>query len=70
MPGRSKDSFLVTLWTEARDAVGTDAASGWRGSVEHLSTKRRLYFSAPSELIGFLSSHLQRAGAKVNDWDN
>jgi len=69
MVGRRKDSFLVTLWTEGRDA-GTDAVPAWRGSVEHLSTKRRLYFSAPSELIGFLGSHVQKAGARVDDPDN
>ena len=66
MAVRGKDSFLVTLWSEGRGA-GTDAALAWRGSVEHLSTKRRLYFSAPSELIGFLGSHIQNAGARVDD---
>jgi hypothetical protein len=69
MAGRSKDSFLVTLWTEGGDA-GTDAAPAWRGSVEHLPTKRRLYFSAPSELIGFLGNHIRKAGARVDDRDN
>ncbi len=67
MAGRHKDSFLVTLWTEGRD--GIDAAPAWRGSVEHLSTTRRLYFSAPSELIGFLRS-TRKAGTKVDDRDN
>jgi hypothetical protein len=68
MAGRGKDSFLVTLWSEERDA-GTGTAPPWRGSVEHLSTKRRLYFSAPSELIGFLGRHLQKTGTRGDDRD-
>jgi hypothetical protein len=69
MAARGKDSFLVRLWTEGGHA-DTEAAPAWRGSVEHLSSKRRLYFSAPSELIGFLGSHIQKAGARVDDRDN
>jgi len=69
MAGSGKDLFLVTLWTEPRNG-GTRAAPAWRGSVEHLFTKRRLYFSDPSELIGFLGSHMQKAGARVDDRDN
>lgn len=57
MSKRGKDSFLVTLWTDADDA-GSVAAFSWRGSVEHLATKRRLYFSDPNELILFLTRHL------------
>jgi len=68
MAGRGRDSFLVTLWSEGRDD-GAEAAPAWRGSVEHLSTKRRLYFSAPSELIGFLGSHMQKAGTRGGDRD-
>lgn len=54
MGKRGKDSFLVTLWIEADDA----APFAWRGSVEHLATKRRLYFSDPNELIVFLTRHI------------
>lgn len=55
--GRSgKDSFLVTLWSET-DEARAPAESPWRGSVEHLPTKHRLYFSDPSELIAFLRRH-------------
>jgi len=68
MAARSKDSFLVTLWTEEHDPE-TGAARPWRGSVEHLATKRRLYFSAPSELVGFLGSHIRKAGARADDHD-
>lgn len=57
MRKRGKDSFLVTLWTDADDARSA-AAFSWRGSVEHLATKRRLYFSDPNELIVFLTRHL------------
>jgi hypothetical protein len=69
MAGRGRDSFLVTLWTEGTDD-GSNAAPAWRGSVEHLSTRRRLYFSAPSELIGFLGSQMKKAGTRADDQDN
>lgn len=57
MRKRGKDSFLVTLWIEA-DGTQSAPLVPWRGSVEHLGTKARLYFSDPNELIGFLTRHI------------
>lgn len=57
MGKRGKDSFLITLWIEA-DGAEPAVVFPWRGSVEHLGTKVRLYFSDPNELIGFLTRHL------------
>jgi hypothetical protein len=51
-----KQAFLVKLWLEADD-VGTPASRGWRrGSVEHLESRRRLYFSDVGELLDFFAS--------------
>jgi hypothetical protein len=50
---RAQQAFLVKLWLEADD-VGTPASRGWRrGSVEHLESRRRLYFSDVAELLDF-----------------
>ena len=69
MDRRGKDSFLVTLWTDGSYTDG-GVAAGWRGSVEHLATRRRLYFSAPSELIGFLGNQVRESGARADDLDD
>jgi hypothetical protein len=51
-----KQAFLLNLWLEA-DGVETPASRGWRrGSVEHLESRRRLYFSDVAELLDFLAS--------------
>jgi hypothetical protein len=54
-----KQAFLVKLWVT--DEGTTDAASpvpgGARGSVEHLESKRRLYFSEIAQLVAFLTTN-------------
>lgn len=46
----------MTLWSEPNE--GEDEGSPlWRGSVEHLTSRRRLYFSGPNELIGFIAGY-------------
>jgi hypothetical protein len=54
--GRRKDVFLVNLW---RDGGGYDqpAAADWRGSVEHVHSRRRLYFTDLIELVAFLAGY-------------
>lgn len=56
---RRKFAFLVNLWFEpgSSETLGPD---GWRGSVEHLGSGRRLYFNQIATLVGFLSSWLGR----------
>jgi hypothetical protein len=53
---RRKDTFVVNLWLEP-DETGQPRGADWRGSVEHLTTRRRLYFSDLVELVAFLAAH-------------
>jgi hypothetical protein len=56
---RRKETFIVKLWIDS-DGGGTGTQrSGCRGSVEHLATRRRLYFSEVVELVEFLSRFTQ-----------
>jgi hypothetical protein len=52
---RRKYAFIVKLWFEAADEETPDSR-GWRGSVENLGTRRRLYFSEIAELVNFLAT--------------
>lgn len=63
---RHKDAFLVNLWFEP-NAPGERRADGWRGSVEHLSTRRRLYFSDIIELVTFLAGYTVKPSAEDGD---
>ncbi len=51
-----KESFIVNLWSE-RDAGGDAERTGCRGSVEHVQTRRRLYFTELVELAEFLTRY-------------
>lgn len=64
---RFKDAFLVNLWFETT-SDGDAAGSGWRGSVEHLASRRRLYFTALGDLVSFLSNYT--ASQKIDDAEN
>jgi hypothetical protein len=57
---RRKEAFLVNLWFEPRDP-GEPGAETWRGSVVHLATKQRRYFSDFVELFTFLAAHASSA---------
>jgi hypothetical protein len=54
MPSR-KDAFLLNVWVEAAD-VGAPAR--WRGSIEHLATRQRYYFTVLADLVRFLGQHI------------
>jgi hypothetical protein len=58
---RRKFSFLVSFWFEPGSA-GISPGDGWRGSVEHLGSGRRLYFNHIASLVAFLTSWLERRG--------
>ena len=56
---RIEELFLVRFWREQ--------GAAWRGYVEHVATKRRVYFSELSDLNEFLRLRLAdatRAGAQ------
>ena len=45
-------SFIVRIWFEAVDEEGN--ASTWRGSIEHVSSGRRLHFDRFDEILNFV----------------
>jgi hypothetical protein len=63
---RQKDAFLVNLWFESR-GHGEEQSTEWRGSVEHLMTQQRRYFTEIVDLVTFLTEYTgkaaQRSGA-------
>lgn len=50
----------MTLWNESGEEE-SERSPLWRGSVEHLTSKRRLYFTGPNELISFIARYAKRA---------
>jgi hypothetical protein len=60
MPSR-KDAFLLNLWVEA---AGGGEPARWRGSIEHLATRRRYYFTVLAELVRFLGHHIVDASPR------
>ena len=59
---RRKYAFLVSVWVETGDEERD--MRQWRGSVEHLATKRRFYFSEIAELVDFLALWIGRPHVK------
>ena len=53
---RTEHLFIVRLWSES--AAGD--LDEWRGSVEHVASKRRLFFADVAELPAFVASCLYR----------
>jgi hypothetical protein len=48
---RTEHAFLVRTWREPGDA---SAGAEWRGSVEHLPSKKRRYFRELADLCAFI----------------
>jgi hypothetical protein len=66
-----KDAFLISLWSDSGSLDEETAVAGeWRGSIEHLSTHRRRYFTELSELIAFLSAYLERSHTRDTDFSS
>ncbi len=42
--------YVIRLWREA----GGESSEGWRGYVEHVVSKQRLYFSDLTDVIEFI----------------
>jgi hypothetical protein len=57
---RHKDAFLVNLWFESGPPDGAQTTE-WRGSVEHLMTQKRRYFTDIIELVTFLTAYTQKS---------
>jgi hypothetical protein len=58
MSGR-RQAFLVKIWVDGdgESPATLTVGSRARGSVEHLESKRRLYFSEMAQLIEFLAQN-------------
>lgn len=57
---RRKDVFLVNVWRDG-ESLGYAHAGAWRGSVEHVHTRRRLYFTDLVDLVTFLTAYTSAA---------
>jgi hypothetical protein len=51
---RTEHLFVVRLWREASGAPGT-----WRGSIEHVATRQRRYFSDLDALPSFIGTRIE-----------
>jgi hypothetical protein len=47
--------FIVRIWLEQSNGQPPDQ---WRGSVEHIPSARRFYFTALSDLLDFIKRWL------------
>jgi hypothetical protein len=54
---RNEELFVVRLWREQQAP-----SRSWRGSVEHVGSKRRYHFSNLSDLIDFIRLRLTEDG--------
>jgi hypothetical protein len=62
---RSQHLFLVHIWQEP----GEEAASGWRGSVEHVPSRQRMYFKSLRDLNDFILLRLGSLAAPADTPD-
>jgi hypothetical protein len=53
---RHKDAFLVNLWFESLEPDEARPVA-WRGSVVHLMTQERRYFTEIVDLVAFLTAY-------------
>lgn len=55
-PFRPQHLFIVRLWSEASQPT----ISEWRGSVEHIQSGRKFYFTSLGDLNDFISFRLRQ----------
>ncbi len=51
---RTEHLFVVRVW---RETVGASSEK-WRGSIEHVSTKQRLFFTSLADVHDFIAARL------------
>ncbi len=54
-PSRPQHLFVVRMWAET---VGPTPAQ-WRGSVEHISTGQKFYFTSMADMADFINLRLK-----------
>ncbi len=63
---RVQHLFIVRIWHEL-DQEGQ--ATQWRGSIEHVPSGQRLYFTSLRDLCDFISSNLQLPKERIQTND-
>jgi hypothetical protein len=63
---RRKSAFLVNLWSET-SAGGDPPRPQWRGSVVHLMSQERRYFTEMVDLVAFLLTRSEAEPAEISD---
>lgn len=63
---RHKDAFLVNLWFESLEPDEARPVA-WRGSVVHLMTQERRYFTEIVDLVTFLRAYTPRSSLEGPD---
>jgi hypothetical protein len=58
VPGDTQ-AFIVRIWYE--EAGNENRAPVRRGSIEHVSSKRRVYFEDPQEILRFIDGQVPPA---------
>ena len=53
---RAEHLFIVRLWSEAE----SPPTPSWRGSVQHVGSGRRFFFTNLRDLYGFVDAELLR----------
>jgi hypothetical protein len=53
-------AFIVRVWCESGEVPGTVRA--WRGSIEHVASGERSFFTELDAVIAFMRPHLVRLG--------
>jgi hypothetical protein len=57
-------SFIVRMWCEG--GAGSDVkAQVWRGSVEHVGSGERVFFSELAAMLGFMRLHWEALGIEA-----
>lgn len=58
---RRKDVLLINVWR--------DGLADWRGSIEHMRTKRRRYFTDLIDIVAFLADYTNAADTEERRHD-
>lgn len=53
-------AFIVRVWCESGEVPG--AVRAWRGSIEHVASGERSFFTELDAVIAFMRPHLVRLG--------
>jgi hypothetical protein len=63
-------AFIVRVWCESGETPG--AVRAWRGSIEHVASGQRSFFTELDVVIAFMQPHLTQLGITepLRFWDH